>query len=246
MKLTKREKVMLYILAVIALIAGMQLLIIQPAMNASDTLDETILEREQTEFAMQQMIATRDAEEKSLTESVEGVETEEKYFLPLMTNEELDRYITGNLQKCHLTAESLVISEDVAQTSSEAVKCFGVSVTARGNLWDFTELVEWAKATDGVRISAIGLEDESPQPTDTPAPTKTPKPTRTPKKSRRATPTPAPTETPGPTPTDASLYKMSITFIVAEYDPTVAESVMNADDTPTAAPAETPAAETAE
>ncbi|MEG1523942.1 MAG: hypothetical protein RRZ24_08950 [Clostridia bacterium] len=243
-KLSKREKMLLYILCAVVIVAGMVLLVIQPTLVRAGVLDETVLEQEITQNQMEQLIAESSHMRQGLEKSNAGIAEQATHFLPVMTSDELDRYITGLLQQNGLVAQSLQISEAIThQSDVEAdvdantdtgngspVLTYQVNVLASGTVSQFVNLTEYVGAADGIRIAKFTLHDQStPLPTATPKPTKTPRATRTP---RGMTPTPLQITTPIPVSNEPA-YEANITFVVAEYDRDSGQNWVAARDTGT-------------
>lgn len=202
---------MLYVLAMIGIIAGMVMLVIQPAMERTDTLDAAILEKQTSLDSISASIMTVQALKNEIAESEKGIVQEETYFLPMMTNNELDAYVTGLLQTHGLTALSLSIAQTESTDANAPmvpsdIRTYQVRTTARGTMTQFMLLVDTVRELDGVRIAALTNKQDR---------VVTPAPTATPRTNRRAAPAPLFT-TPTPTPME-SVYTMDITFYVQEY-----------------------------
>lgn len=213
-QLSKREKILLYLLAVFAVTAGMIMLVIVPAKERADALDEQILTSQMQVDSMQALIRSSTQMEEEIAQFEADITLEQAYYLPAMTSDDLDKFITGLLQEHGLVAQSLAISSDGSQDESAMIRTYRVDVLANGRVSQFLKLVDTVKATDGLRLAELSFKK-----TVTPAPTATPKPLPTPKPKRRvrATPTPTPSPVPTPTPYDPS-YTMEMAFVVMEYD----------------------------
>lgn len=160
-KLTKREKTLLYLLALLALVAGMMMLVISPAMDRSDALDQSILEAQVKLDEMHSQISRAEEYRSGIRESRSKIAGEAGLYLPAMTDSALDRYITTLVQSKGLRAEQLTISaSDVALPSSSAGGV-RVDVTARGTLRQFVTLAQKVKETDGIRIADMTLKREN-------------------------------------------------------------------------------------
>lgn len=227
-QLSKREKALLYALAVIAIVAGMFMLVIVPARQRGDELDEEIFNAQTEADSMRLLIAQVEGMRRDIAGYQADIELEKTHFLPAMNSDDLDQYITGMLQEHGLIAQSLAISADGGQTEADMVQTYRVDVVARGRISQFVALAETVKATGGVRIAAISLKQTT---ADAPAVTPTPTPER---RSRRATPAPEPVETPVPTPYDPA-YSMDVTFWVVEYNE-AGEDAGESTPTPSAEP----------
>lgn len=204
-KLTKREKTLLYLLAAVAILAGVLVYVIQPLVLSADKLDEAAFDARQTIDQQKLLIAQADALLADIEKTEADIEAERAQFLPAMTNDALDAYITGMLQKHGLTAESLEISKSEDAMPLADVVLMRVDVTARGNLDAFMALADTVKNTAGLRIANLTLRLEE----DAVA---TPSPTPTPEPAGKAAEAPA--ETPAAA---ADSFRMEIGFAVLEY-----------------------------
>ena len=236
--LTKLEKVLLFLLAAIAIIAGMVVLVIQPATNRSDALDASIMERETTVGTITAELSSAAGVAESIGEVDAEIARERAYYLPVMTNNELDEYVTGLLQSHGLTPLSLTISEpeDAAQ---DIVKTYYVDTAASGSMTQFMLLIDTVRELTGIRISAI----QAVAAPATPAPTPTPTPRARNKKTTTTAQTPAPAFAAAGAQQE-QIFTIQTTFVVQEYD----ESAAVVTPAPTQLPFElsSPAPETAQ
>ena len=203
-KLTKREKTLLYLLAAVAIVAGMLFFVIQPLVLRADELDEAVFSAQQTIDRQELLIAQTDALSDGIDEAESGIAAERERFLPAMTNDVLDAYITGTLQKHGLTAESLEISKSEDGMPLASVVLMRVDVTARGSMTAFMALADAVKNTPGVRITnlTLRLEEAGAVPAPAPAPE----------------PVQEDAEAPAQTPEAAGdSFRMEIGFAVLEY-----------------------------
>lgn len=234
-KLSKREKTLLYVLSITVIVAAMVMLVIQPALSRRNDLSDQLEAQQMQLAAMEQTILTQANAQDRIAEYDQDIQMEKAFYLPAMTSDDLDKYVTGMLQQHGLIAQSLLITEvsasDVtsADGTNEASKAVGaegsgvhtyqVDVTAAGTINQFVDLTEAVGETDGIRIGAFALKPlVTPKPTPSPKPTKTPRSARTPRPTRTPrgmTPTPV-APTPAPTPANPS-YAASVTFYVLEY-----------------------------
>lgn len=159
-KLNKREKLLLYLLVVVlAGVAGWFL--INPAIQESAALDAATLDAEMQKTAVEQAISGSAQHMQSIAETKARIETLKVGFLPLMTNDDLDRYITGLFQKNGLVAESLLISASGDETACIAVMKLSVRVTATGELEQIISLVEQLSKLRGIRIATLNVREKS-------------------------------------------------------------------------------------
>lgn len=202
-KLTKREKTLLYLLAAVAIVSGMLVYVIQPLVLRADALDEAAFAARQTIDRQKLLIAQADTLLADIERTEADIAAERAQFLPAMTNDALDAYITGMLQKHGLTAESLEISKSEDAMPLADVVLMRIDVTARGNLDAFMALADTVKNTAGLRIANLALRLEKAAAT-TPAPA--PEPAEEGAE--------APVETPAAA---ADSFRMEIGFAVLEY-----------------------------
>ncbi len=201
-KLTKREKTLLYLLAAVAIAAGMLAYVIQPLVLCADGLDEAVFAAQQTIDRQSLLIAQADTLAGSIDEAESDIAAESARFLPAMTDDALDAYITGLLQTHGLTAESLEISEDEGEMPLATAVLMRADVTARGAMDAFMALADTVKNTPGVRITNLTLRLEEAA-AATPAPT--------PEPSEEGA------ELPAQTPAAVESFRMEIGFAVLEY-----------------------------
>ncbi len=155
-KLSKREKFLLYLLAVVVIVAGMVWLVINPLTKKSDQLDADISSALLTQSEMQALIGSRAAIEADIASYNTRITEMQDSFLPVMTSDDLDRYITGLLQSNGLTAASLSITTGEEQ-DAPGIAQYYVKVTAGGQLSQFVALADQTAATAGIRISDLAV-----------------------------------------------------------------------------------------
>lgn len=151
-KLTKREKVLVYILIIVLVIfAGW--LLIKPAIETAIELKDQVSLVELEKSSNEQAIAMRPIYADTIAQAEERIDTLGESFLPLMTNDDLDRYITGLLQENGLLAESLRIAPGADEAASASLVKLSVKVMATGELEQFMALVHQLSEEQGIRIS---------------------------------------------------------------------------------------------
>ncbi len=152
-KLTKREKALLYILSLVVVVAGMVYFAILPQANLRDTLDTAVGERELALASMQNALSARAAVEADIAEAQARIEERKGKYLPAMTSDDLDRYITGLLQENGLVAEALSFTESGYTQTAASIGAVRVSVAASGALEQIISLMQRTSDIDGVRVS---------------------------------------------------------------------------------------------
>ncbi len=171
-KLTKRERILIYILLVVLVAVGGAFLIRGAALESADVsqkLTDAELQLMQVQAAAQAAMGGESESPEQLNEQVLALQ---KKFLPVMTNDDLDRYITGILQDNGLVAESLEIAvseapakqaEDAAEgeetpaASGAQFRTYSVKTTSRGALEQYIALIDAVSGMTGTRISMLNL-----------------------------------------------------------------------------------------
>ena len=113
MKLTKRELVLLYILAVLALVVGMLKLVIDPLSAAVSSLEEETATLKTQKTIMENMIESRDTTLAQAQKNRALLTQKAENFYAPMTTDVLDQLITGELHKFSLSPTSLTIDTTV-------------------------------------------------------------------------------------------------------------------------------------
>lgn len=125
-KLTKREKTMLYILAlIIILICGFYFFLI-PEYNAYSQMKSQVEETKLTAYSIRQNIENSEAVREKADEMSSELSSESSVYYPPMAEWELDNLITGMLQKHNLKPQSLQVS----LPTETAITNFGDKATA--------------------------------------------------------------------------------------------------------------------
>lgn len=110
-KLSKREKVLLYILLCFLLCIGGIYLLILPALNRYGASATRYQELSHTQRIMQQTIAGLEETKQSIEVEREEAASEGDYFYSVMDNEEIDRMITDLVLKHSLTPVSFSMTQ---------------------------------------------------------------------------------------------------------------------------------------
>lgn len=218
--LTKREKVLLYIMTAVAIVAGMVVLVIQPATEKADALDASITERENAITTITAELSAAAGVSDSIGSLEAEILKEQSYYLPVMTNNELDEYVTGLLQSHGLMPLSLSISapEDAAQS---IVKTYYVDTTARGSMSQFMLLIDTVRELTGIRISTIQAAEVPATPTPSPAARKAKTNTKT---NANSAQTPEPIFAASSAVSEKD-FTIQTVFVVQEYDANAAVDV---------------------
>lgn len=126
--LSKREKVMLYVLLIVAIIAGGFYLLIRPTVDSYLAREDELAELEAQQMEMKMAIAQIDGLKRDIDEI--GAELEQYWsrLAPPLYNDELDHQITGMLLEYQLLPVSLAM-EDMAE---QPILPYGVTEETAG------------------------------------------------------------------------------------------------------------------
>ncbi|MDO4545640.1 MAG: hypothetical protein Q4C25_05735 [Bacillota bacterium] len=140
-KLSKREKVLIYIMIVVAIVVGGVFLLVQPSYevysDARERLSEIELERQTMEMSINSIPQIR----KDIQDYTEKIGEIKAGFLPYMSNEEIDTMITGFVKQSGMTPQEL----EITNLSPSAIVAFGMD--AEGDS-DSSEASESGTAQD--------------------------------------------------------------------------------------------------
>lgn len=119
MKLSKNEKTLLGVLAVVAALAVIWLLAVQPAVNAIDTKKETLAELQSEQASMQAAIAG--ASQTEADRSAAAAEAEQNYeeFYATLNSYTIDDIMRGLLADNGLDVRRLIIGDYEKITDAE-------------------------------------------------------------------------------------------------------------------------------
>lgn len=112
-KLTKREIVLLYILAILAIIIGGWLLLAQPAMETANAKKiEVIEEKSKLQALKADYEYFKNDVEPNLSKKLEEIAGIVSKFSPVLTSESIDKELTQTVRNYFLTPKDLVISDE--------------------------------------------------------------------------------------------------------------------------------------
>lgn len=172
-KLSKREKVLIYIMVTLLTAVGIGVFMIQPAAEAASSLEEQISEKSAVKMGMEQKLQSEGRLLKDVEAYRQGIAKLSEGFLSPMTNDQLDAYLTGLLQKYGLSAEALSIEavefppegegeeqgeEKAPNPAAAAVSAREVRVGLSGQLEDFMALADEVHGLKAVRIIDFSIQ----------------------------------------------------------------------------------------
>ena len=158
-KLSKREKILLYVMCIIVLIAAIIYLAVKPAMTASTELDTSIAEAQAQQQEMMIAIAAKPSIEDQLKQAQTSLSELSGKYQKLGNTDEIDDYVTKQMQSCSLTPTSLAISD--GRTATAYIKIVNVTVSATGKMSDFVSFADKISDTLGMRITSFSIADNN-------------------------------------------------------------------------------------
>lgn len=110
-KLSKREKVLLYIMLIVILLAAMGAFLLKPAIEKNSKLTDSLYKLQDQEMTMRFSVQNLEAHRANL----ERIERENqdlfKVVFPVMANDAVDKFVTDFVLNYSLEPRSLVIAE---------------------------------------------------------------------------------------------------------------------------------------
>lgn len=118
MKLTEKDKKLLYLLCILIIAAGFIFFLIKPQFERREKLSDRLTEAENQKSSMEILIASAPAGEKIIEESTEEYTKVVRDFYPLMNSDQIEQTITKMVLSHQLTSVSLSVSSqpELAET----------------------------------------------------------------------------------------------------------------------------------
>lgn len=120
MKLTEKDKKLLYVLCVLVIAAVFGFFVIKPQFEKREELSDMLAEAESRKGSMEVMVATTPASETIIEQSTEAYNELVKDFYPLMNSNQMEAVITEMVLGSNLTAMELDVSSQPEQAGIEA------------------------------------------------------------------------------------------------------------------------------
>ncbi|MEG0710045.1 MAG: hypothetical protein RR481_07400 [Longicatena sp.] len=188
MKLTKREKTLLYILLCMVIFVGGAFLLVMPALEKNNTLKaEYEMQKIELQSAKASVVDYKDLDKSIKETSAKLVEVEGKFY-KIMKNEDVDNLITTLTIAHGLTPTSLQISEVVEEevmsykdylktlekndekkqsepakkdNKENMMKVYNVSLNVTGTIGNLQKMVDAANQSKTMKISAVSYSNQS-------------------------------------------------------------------------------------
>lgn len=119
--LSRREKLMLYLLLIVAIVAGGFYLLIRPGLDTYMAVQDELEALQEQQATMTTAIAQIDKQKTLINDMRNELKEHSERLQPWQENDELDHLLTGMLLSYELTPYALELSD----TASEAVLAFG-------------------------------------------------------------------------------------------------------------------------
>ena len=174
-KLSKREKILLYILAIVVLLAGGWYVFIFPVFTQYEDAQQKIAEEKLIEQQMRICIQNADVIGKKIDAVNSSIDSISSVYYAPMTDNELDALVTGLLLRHNLTPQSLSMNfseqndlapvggidaktESETRVQSEIVKS-SIAVEVKGQWNDFVTLAEEIRVNPSILIADFQIDD---------------------------------------------------------------------------------------
>lgn len=166
-KLSKREKVLLFFLACVIIIAGSLKFLIIPSIEEMNEIQTQIDEAKNIEISMKSKIANQELVQSNISKTIEEINSLSEGFYPVLENNEIDSIITELLVANNLVPKSLFIStaadtipsasDESSSADSSIKRCF-VSVNVSGAFSDLSDLIAEVNKLEALRISSFNID----------------------------------------------------------------------------------------
>lgn len=120
MKLTEKDKKLLYLLCILVIAAIFGFFIIKPQVEKRSDLEDMLSETENKKSSMEVMIATAPSSEAIIEESTESYDKLTADFYPLMNSNQMESVITEMVLGSNLTSLELDVSSQPEQADMKA------------------------------------------------------------------------------------------------------------------------------
>lgn len=167
-KLTKREKVLLYVLFVMLILYGIGMFVVKPLFDRNSELENTLFELELEEFEVKSGIINYDR----YKQEIESIEEEVDEFLsrinPVLNNQDIDAFVTEIAIRNNLVPKSISINDPVTKEifpymqgdkKEEAVSVLAskVSIRLEGMMESFENLLDLFLQTGSIKIENCNI-----------------------------------------------------------------------------------------
>lgn len=165
-RMSKREKVLVYIMVLVLVLVGGVVLAIQPEMGRLESDRAALEEVYLRQIDIQGTLLGEEAARERSGEIARSIDRSTAQFYPYLTNDLLDTRITGIIKNCGLAAESLQITAgerpdylagDADATRDDFIVIRQVSINARGTLQGVVNLADQLSAINGAQIDNMAF-----------------------------------------------------------------------------------------
>lgn len=180
-KLSKREKCLIYILIIVLILAGGVMLLVKPAMEKHDKINEQLIVKQQEQTETQWAISQIPVTESNITDCKKNIKKIKSEFNEILLNEDLDSLITNMVVASGLKPVSLMIGAEGenhqndqendgtlsdnssnpvlsdTQESHDAVRATMVTVNVKGSMRQMLSLIGAANAKKGIVIKSFSI-----------------------------------------------------------------------------------------
>lgn len=159
--LSKREKVLLYVLALVMIFSFSLYYLIIPSIEKLDDVKIQLEETKLLKLEMSEKLQSIENKRNNITKTNQEINSISSEFLPLMENNEIESLITGILVNHNMAPEKLLISDSQEAVSvsdepglSYVTKRY-ISTKMNGTFADLKEVIGDIDERGSLRISAF-------------------------------------------------------------------------------------------
>lgn len=167
-KLTKREKVLLYILLLVVIIASIGTFITKPLLDKNSELRDELFELEADEFLIRYGISKLEMEKKNVIDLEDEVQELLGGIYPKMGNNEIDTLVTDIVLLYNLEPQSINISsaamrdfnpymEKTEETDKLNILTSTVNIRLVGMVEDLKALLDLLYGTRAMKVSSCNI-----------------------------------------------------------------------------------------
>ncbi len=164
-KLSKRERVLIYILLILVIITAMFYFLVKPAADRNSRLATELLNKQSEEMVVRHNISSLENQKTKTKELHEIITKENEEIFPILSNDEVDLLVTSLMLNFNMAPNSLNISnaylkqmlsygETKPQDENDVLKVYTSAVTVKlsGTLTDLVDLLDHLENVRSIRV----------------------------------------------------------------------------------------------
>ncbi|HHT94194.1 MAG TPA: hypothetical protein GXZ66_11935 [Clostridiaceae bacterium] len=167
-KLTKREKVLLYILLVILILYGIGMFVVKPLFDRHSELENTLFELELKEFEVRSGINNYERYKEEIVELETEVDELLSRMNPVLSNQQIDAFVSEIAIRNNIvlksfnvtgpfTKEILPYMQSDKKEEAVNVQAMRISIRLEGSMEDFENILDLFSETGTIRIETCNI-----------------------------------------------------------------------------------------